>query len=360
MIYDLIVVGGGPAGTSAAITAARAGARVLLLEAGKYPRHKVCGEFISPESLHLLRSLVGADSQLLRRAPHIQHSRVYIDDVELSFPVDPAAVSLPRYDLDAALWEAAIQCGIEARHGSAVHDVNGSGPFTVRTADEGLDAKSVIFAAGRWPRLEKFRPELNAGPRWIGLKAHFEEEAATLSTDLYFFQHGYCGVQPVSSHSVNACAMVRSDVATTLSEVFRRNAALAERARTWRQLFETVSTSPLDFREPVTVRDNVLLVGDSAGFIDPFAGDGIALALRTGAFAADSLLPFLRSQCSLEEACDNYARAYRTHMLPVFRAAARLRRGLNFPRAIQRHAAKLFRMPALASLVVRSTRGRIA
>jgi flavin-dependent dehydrogenase len=108
------------------------------------------------------------------------------------------------------------------------------------------------------------------------------------------------------------------------------------------------------------VRDNVLLAGDSAGFIDPFAGDGIALALLTGSLAANSLLPFLRSQCSLDEACDSYARTYRTDVLPVFRAASRLRRGLNFPRTIQRHVAKLFRMPALASLVVRSTRGRIA
>ncbi len=360
MTYDLIVVGGGPAGTSAAITAARTGARVLLLEAGKYPRHKVCGEFISPESLDLLQSLVGADSDLLRRAPRIQHSRVYIDDVELSFPVDPAAISLPRYDLDAALWKAAINCQVEARQESAIHDVSGTGPFTVRTADEALSAKCLIFAAGRWPRLEKFRPELNSGPRWIGLKAHFEEDSAPLSTDLYFFQHGYCGVQPIGDNRVNACAMVRSDVATTLSEVFSQNSALAERARNWRQLFDTVSTSPLVFREPVPARDNVLLAGDSAAFIDPFAGDGIALALRTGALAANSLLPFLRSQCSLERACDNYARAYRADMLPVFRAAARLRRGLNFPRTIQRHAAKLFRMPALASLVVRSTRGRIA
>ena len=58
MLYDLIIIGGGPAGTSAAIFAARLGASVLLLERGRFPRHKVCGEFVSAESLSLLRDLL--------------------------------------------------------------------------------------------------------------------------------------------------------------------------------------------------------------------------------------------------------------------------------------------------------------
>ena len=56
--FDLAIIGGGPAGASAAITAARLGARVALLEAGEFPRHKVCGEFVSAESLDILRDLL--------------------------------------------------------------------------------------------------------------------------------------------------------------------------------------------------------------------------------------------------------------------------------------------------------------
>ena len=59
MIYDLIVIGGGPAGCAAAITAAQEGASVLLQERGRFPRHKVCGEFVSAESLHVLEKLLG-------------------------------------------------------------------------------------------------------------------------------------------------------------------------------------------------------------------------------------------------------------------------------------------------------------
>jgi flavin-dependent dehydrogenase len=82
MTYDLIVVGGGPAGSAAAITAARNGASVLMLERGRFPRHKVCGEFVSAESLELLGNLFDAGHQsLIREMPRISQGRVFADGV---------------------------------------------------------------------------------------------------------------------------------------------------------------------------------------------------------------------------------------------------------------------------------------
>ncbi len=80
LMYDLIVIGGGPAGTSAAITAARSGARVLLLERGRFPRHKVCGEFVSAESLDLLAALLDSQYAALQHdAIRIPRARLYLD-----------------------------------------------------------------------------------------------------------------------------------------------------------------------------------------------------------------------------------------------------------------------------------------
>jgi menaquinone-9 beta-reductase len=360
MMNDLIIIGGGPAGTSAAITAARAGLKVILLEAGELPRHRVCGEFVSPESLCLLDSYLDADSALLRDAPRIQHSRVFLDDQVLNFRLHPAALSITRFDLDHALWLAAVAAGAQARTRMPVQEVIGRGPFTVRTAHGDLVSPAVIAACGRWSRLEQFRPTVPPGPRWIGLKAHFEEASLQECTDLYFFDRGYCGVQPIGNGRVNACAMVRSDVATSLDQVLASNATLRERSRSWQQVFETVSTSPLVFRDPTPVREGVLLAGDAAGFIDPFAGDGISLALRTGALAVDSLLPFFHANRAYADVTSDYARAYRKLIAPVFRAAARVRAALRLPRAIRSRALGLMRLPAVARLVVRSTRGRNA
>src|SRR5690242_13981411 len=104
IMYDLIVIGGGPAGSSAAITAAQAGAKVLLFEKGRFPRHKVCGEFVSAESLELLSNLLATEHRLLlQETLRIPKSRVFLDGRTLQAEIDPAAASIARFDLDIAL-----------------------------------------------------------------------------------------------------------------------------------------------------------------------------------------------------------------------------------------------------------------
>jgi flavin-dependent dehydrogenase len=316
---------------------------------------------VSPESLNLLASLLGGDSPLLGRTPLIQRSRIYLDGKLLELALTPAGASITRLELDEALWQASTAvCGLDARHSSPVHDITGTGPFTIQTSGEQLTASCVIVATGRWSRLEKFRPKLSAGPRWIGLKAHFEERDAPSSTDLYFFDHGYCGVQAIDDATVNACAMVRSDVACSLEEVFGKNSALLERSKHWRQLFSTVTTSPLIFREPTPVKNNIFMAGDAAGFIDPFAGDGISLALRSGALAARHVISHARGDRTLEEALREYKADYNREFLPVFRSAAWLRFGLTLPRSIRSRIAGILSIPMVARAVVHSTRGSIA
>jgi flavin-dependent dehydrogenase len=366
--FDLIVVGGGPAGTAAAVTAARSGRSVLLLERGQFPRQKVCGEFVSAESLALLMSLLpeGADG-LLGRAPRIAQGRLFVDGRVIRTAIDPAAVSISRFDLDHALWQAALQAGVDARFQTSVQSLEGRGPFRVRTPAGSFEGRTALNATGRWSNLSRGgQPHDAEGQKWLGVKAHFAEAQPAASVDLYFFEGGYCGVQPAwllsdgaaaGSARVNVCAMVRADVASSLEEVFAQSPALLERSHQWQPLMEAVSTSPLLFREPEPVREGVFRAGDASGFVDPFVGDGISLALRSGAAAAQHLVSFLRGEVTREEGESRYAEAYRRTLLPVFRNSARLRRLFRLPKVMRAPIAEVLeQVPSLATYLVRSTR----
>jgi flavin-dependent dehydrogenase len=151
--------------------------------------------------------------------------------------------------------------------------------------------------------------------------------------------------------------MVRADIARSLPDVFRLNPELAERTRAWQPLMEVTSTSPLIFHEPQPTQNGILLAGDAAGFVDPFVGDGISLALRGGAMAAECLVPFFRDEASLGESVAWYVRTYEDRLGPVFRNSSRLRSLLKLPRPLRRWiVGVLAKVPRFAQYLVRATR----
>lgn len=360
--YDLIVAGGGPAGSACAITAARAGARVLLLEKDRLPRHKVCGEFVSHESLCLLESLLSSDR--FSGHPQITSARVFLEGKCISLPLSLAARSIPRYELDAALLESARGFGVRVEEGRAIDEVaqNGAGAggvFKVKTRGDCFSTRAVVNATGRWSRLTR-QAFLPGNSKWIGLKAHFRESWPPDSVDLYFFSGGYCGVQRVGPDSVNAAAMVQSAAARTLDEVLTAHPELRRRSCDWEPLFPPISTSPLYFRSPTTADGLMLCTGDATAFIDPFAGDGISLALHGGALAAEALTRFFRNECSISQVLDDYRIAYHARFARTFRNAARLRMLLAAPNWIRSRLMGLVQTRPIASMVVRGTRARVS
>jgi flavin-dependent dehydrogenase len=152
--------------------------------------------------------------------------------------------------------------------------------------------------------------------------------------------------------------MVRSDAARSLDEVFARQSDLFRRSRDWEPLFPAITTSPLYFRKPQTESRGMLLAGDSASFIDPFAGDGISLAMHSGSLAAQSLQQFLAGKASLAHAQGEYCKSYVKRFAPVFRNAARVRMALSAPTLIRSMLLSLAATPPISGIIVRGTRVR--
>lgn len=339
--YDIAVIGAGPAGSAAAITAARAGQRVLLLDKDEFPRHKVCGEFISFESTRLLESLLSE----IQGFPRIPRVRLFRGDDVYEGELQAAALSISRYELDAMLVESAGKAGAEVHTGCRVLAVApGNDGFAIESDQGEFRARNVVNASGRWSELRENRSLPDE--RWIGIKQHFAEAEPAGSTDLYFFAGGYCGVQPIAADRVNVSALVKAQMARTMDEVIVRSQRLMQRSHGWTPVTEPITTAPIVFSPPQPVTRGMANVGDAAAFIDPFLGDGIAIALQTGALAA---------KCLVNGSVERYRAEYMRAVAPALRRAELLRWLSGSP-----FAWKVMRLPGMVGVTARATRVRVA
>ena len=336
--YEVAVVGGGPAGCSAAIHLAQAGVRVALLETRAYPHDKLCGEFLSPECAGLLDQL-GLTPALRGLGPAL------IETACLSAPdgtlwqtrLPGTALGLTRRALDEALALRAQALGVALHTGTTVTRIDGglaqgfqmsatgAGPATIR-------ARAVIAAHGRRGALDRTlaRRFLRQPQPFIALKTHFTGPPLPGRIELHGFPGGYCGLSEVergtgpNGRAVNLCLLVQEAtfrrvggpgpqrVPAFIRWMRSQNSRLEAWLSQATQLDErwlSIAQVPFGPKRPVV--SEVLMAGDSAGLITPLAGDGIAMALSAGRMAAGRLRLFLSGGQSAAELCQGYERDWR-------------------------------------------------
>jgi flavin-dependent dehydrogenase len=154
---------------------------------------------------------------------------------------------------------------------------------------------------------------------------------------------------------VNVCALVRAERARTVEDVLACHERLRQASRGWERACDTVTTGAVAFRRPETQRDEALLAGDAAGFIDPFVGDGIAIALRSGSMAGE-IAAGVGRETTIEQAHARYAQRYHAAFDGAFRNARRLRKMLELPGMARTAIIAMLKFPGAAEMVVRATR----
>ena len=299
--FDVAVIGAGPAGSSAAITAARLGARVVLLRLANSHATKSAGSLFLPNRSTCLRDLfvlVPGRGSVLSAAPVINQVRLMLElEASMSASVAPPALSISRYDLDALLWEAAQQAGVERGRAVRSGQLKAAARFIIDTSQGAVAATAVIVAAGRWSRFTGVGAHSDrAEVDWR--ESPFSRASSHRTPPTYIFSNmDIVASSPLRTTSSTLARWFAPTLRDSLEEVFALHPALAERRRRLAGNHGAREHGPADLSNTATGQNNLLFAGDAAAFIDPFVGDGISIALRTGQFAATSLVPFLSESC---------------------------------------------------------------
>ena len=296
MTFDVVIVGGGPAGASCASFCARAGLRVVVLEREIFPREKVCGDCLNPACWDVLRRLGLAEQ--VRTLPHGILDRVEFiaiggRSVTVELPVgDDAEIAVKRSLLDQLLLERARTLGTEVFHSAIVTalDKNESGTWNLRTAKQTFTARVVIGADGRnstiarlgnlLPRPQRERVALQTH---LPLPANFGNRVV-----LQFLKEGYSGQAPVGEEQLNVC-LVSSPRDIEALKDWATNRFDVSRTHPWRTI------TPLTRAPMNPAHGNLLFIGDAARVVEPFTGEGIYYALRSGELAAEAIVRMLQN-----------------------------------------------------------------
>lgn len=377
----VIVVGGGPAGSSTAFFLARAGVDVTLLDRAQFPRDKVCSEYLSPQASRILASMDALGDIEATGPARLSGMRVHAPNgatIHGEFVAQHGfkgysdkGLAIRRTILDEILLDRARRAGVNVEEGVRVVDVmrNSRGgvtgvitagpnggqnerPATLVVGADGL--RSVI---GR--RLGLIRP--SRWPRRIALVAHYSGvEGVSDFGEMHVGRDGYCGVANVGNDLTNVAVVVpvsrAAEVAIDRTEFLE--SWIAERPPIAARFASATRVTPVRATGPFASSarrawvPGAALVGDAAEFYDPFTGEGIYTALRGGEILAGLIAEARGEHGDLVQALREYERARRAEFSGKWLVERLVGTAIAFPPLMNRAANVLSRRRDMADLLV--------
>jgi flavin-dependent dehydrogenase len=302
LTLDVIIIGGGLAGLCNAIHLSKFGKKVLLIEKNEYPKHKVCGEYISNEVLPYLKFL---------EVNPFDFGAVKIDEFQLSTTKNKViSAKLPlggfgisRYQLDAVLAEKAKKNGVTILQDLVINVVFKEDFFTIETK-ENKNFKSAICIGAFGKRslldVKLERSFIKNKSPYLGVKIHVKGNFREDLVALHNFKGGYCGVSKVENNIINLCYITNfssfkkyKNIDDFQENVVFKNLFLKEVFKNSKPVWEKpLSISQISFETKKPVENHILMCGDAAGMIHPLCGNGMSMAIQSAQIASKLILNY--------------------------------------------------------------------
>ena len=305
--YDIVIVGGGLAGLTAAIHLSQEKHNVLVIEKKEYPHHKVCGEYVSNEIVPYLNTLgVALSSKEAVQINTLQLSTVKGKSLKTKLPL--GGVGISRYAFDFQLYQRAIALGVHFVFESVSSVKFQSFVFEVVTSkNKKFTSTMTIGAYGKRSGLDKQlnRDFIAQKSSWLGVKSHYQyDDIPEDLVALHNFRGGYGGLSKTETGAVNFCYLAsydsfqkEKDVKSFNEKVVAQNPFLNSFLEKAKPIFESPLTiAQISFHEKKTVENHIIMCGDTAGLIHPLCGNGMAMAIHSAKIASEGIHKFLANK----------------------------------------------------------------
>lgn len=366
---EVLILGGGLAGLSAAIHLSKLGLQVTVIEKNSYPKHKVCGEYISNEVLPYFEWL-GID--ILKSKPtsisKLQFSTQNGMTITTELPLGGFGIS--RFTLDFHLYNIALSNGCVFIQETVENIIFDNDEFSITTSiGTILNAKMVLGAFGKRSTIDVKlnRNFIQKKSHWLAVKAHYNGDFPNDLVGLHNFNGGYCGVSKVENNAINICYITNYEAykLNKNNEEFQ-NRVLSENPHL-KKLFENctlifdkpLTIGQISFDKKKAVENHILMIGDTAGLIHPLCGNGMAMAIHSAKIASELVINYYDSKsisrASLEE---QYINKWKFHFEKRLKTGRFIANILQQPRIASILMRILVQIPFLLPIIIKQTHGK--
>lgn len=368
--YDVIVVGGGLAGLTAAIDLSQKGHRVLVFEKHRYPHHKVCGEYVSNEVMPYVRRLgVSLEAHDAVSITKLKWSTVQGKAMETGLPLGGMGIS--RYAFDHLLYLRAVEAGADFQFKSVTSVVFNDPIFQVITdSNESYTSNVVIGAYGKRSGIDKVlkREFADKKSSWLAVKGHYTHDNFPKHlVALHNFKGGYCGLSKTETGAVNFCYLAsyasfqkEKTIDSFNANVVSQNPFLKDFLKEATPIFEAPLTiAQISFHPKKAVENHMLMCGDTAGLIHPLCGNGMAMAIHSAKIASELIDDFFKKDARERKQLEN---SYQTQWNRQFRkrlwVGRRLQSLLLNPRLSAFAQSAMVTRPRWSQQLIKATHGK--